>query len=181
MARDWALMLIAPAALTMVTPAGATDYLTTQAAQKVLFPEATGFEKVTVTLSKDQLKAIKKLAHVRQRNDEPPVWRAMGPEGTLGWLFVDEVVGKHEYITYAIALSPDGKVLGIEIMSYRETHGDEVRRDAWRAQFDGKTLHDELKLGDDISNISGATLSCRNITDGVRRILALQEVAKLHD
>ena len=179
MSRDWSLMLIAPAAITLATPAMATDYLTAQAAQRVLFPAASGFEPVPVTLGKDQVKEIRKLSGVRQRNDMPPVWRAEGPDGTLGYFLVDEVVGKHEYITYAAALTPDGHVIGIEIMSYRETHGDEVRQADWRAQFTGKSLEDTLKLGKDISNISGATLSCRNITDGVRRLLALQKVAGL--
>jgi hypothetical protein len=30
-----------------------------------------------------------------------------------------------------------------------------------------------LRLEEDIQNISGATLSCRHITEGVRRLLAL--------
>jgi hypothetical protein len=34
---------------------------------------------------------------------------------------VDEVVGKHEFITYAAGLNADGSVKQIEIMDYRET------------------------------------------------------------
>jgi hypothetical protein len=41
----------------------------------------------------------------------------------------------------------------------------------------GKTLQSKLDLGKDIQNISGASLSCRNITNGVKRLLALQQVA----
>ena len=37
-------------------------------------------------------------------------------------------------------------------------------------------LHD--KLGDDIRNISGATLSCQHVTEGVQRLSALLEVMK---
>ena len=47
----------------------------------------------------------------------------------------------------------------------------------WRALFKGKTLSDQFRLNRDIPNISGATLSCRNVTDGVKRLLALQKVA----
>jgi Na+-translocating ferredoxin:NAD+ oxidoreductase RnfG subunit len=61
-------------------------------------------------------------------------------------------------------------------MSYRETHGDEIRRKTWRDNFDGKSLADPLKLGKDIPNISGATLSCRNVTDGVKRVLSMLKV-----
>ena len=41
----------------------------------------------------------------------------------------------------------------------------------------GKNANSTLKLDDDIKNISGATLSCRHITDGVKRLLAFYEIA----
>ncbi|MCB1687912.1 MAG: FMN-binding protein [Halioglobus sp.] len=31
-------------------------------------------------------------------------------------------------------------------------------------------------MGEDIPNISGATLSCRNVVDGVRRLLVLHDL-----
>ena len=92
-----------------------------------------------------------------------------------GWFFVDQVLGKHELITYALALEPDGRVRGIEILEYREAHGGEVRNANGRAQFVGKTAGDRLELDRDIANISGATLSCRHVTDGVKRLLRLYE------
>jgi Na+-translocating ferredoxin:NAD+ oxidoreductase RnfG subunit len=95
----------------------------------------------------------------------------------LGWFIVDEVYGKHELITYAVGLSADGSVRQIEVMDYRETYGYEIRNPAWRRQFVGKRHGDALELDQDIRNISGATLSCRHVTAGVRRLLALHEVA----
>jgi Na+-translocating ferredoxin:NAD+ oxidoreductase RnfG subunit len=92
-----------------------------------------------------------------------------------GWFIVDNVIGKVERITYALALGPAGDVRSLEILDYRETHGYEVRNAAWRRQFTGKSAATSLELGDDIKNISGATLSCRHLTDGVRRLLALHE------
>ena len=90
---------------------------------------------------------------------------------------VDEVVGKHEFITYAVGFTPDGKVRGIEILAYRETYGYQIRNPDWRQKFVGKSLADPFKLDEDIPNISGATLSCYNVTNGVKRLLALQQVA----
>ena len=75
-----------------------------------------------------------------------------------------------------MAISPDGQVLGVEIMSYRETHGGQVRDAAWRKHFAGKTLADPFKLDEDVPNISGATLSCRNVMDGVKRLLAMHKL-----
>ena len=86
-------------------------------------------------------------------------------------LFVDQAVGKHEFITYAVGISENKKVQGIEIMEYRETYGSDVRKVEWRKQFVGKDASAPLKLGKDITNISGATLSSAHITAGVRRLL----------
>jgi Na+-transporting NADH:ubiquinone oxidoreductase subunit NqrC len=81
------------------------------------------------------------------------------------------VYGKHEFITYAVALDATGAVRGIEIMDYRESYGDEVRLPRWRAQFNGRRAGQPLDINRQIQNISGATLSCVHITEGVRRIL----------
>jgi Na+-transporting NADH:ubiquinone oxidoreductase subunit NqrC len=61
-------------------------------------------------------------------------------------------------------------------MDYRETYGYQIRNPAWRKQFVGKTYQSDLKLDKDIMNISGATLSCRHITDGVKRLLSFYEL-----
>jgi Na+-translocating ferredoxin:NAD+ oxidoreductase RnfG subunit len=168
------LSLLIPMALVM--PAHAVDYLNEAQAQKALFPEADQFIKKPIALTDAQVDKIKELSGVRQRNKNPDIWKVQSKAKHLGWFFVDEVVGKHEFITYATAVDPNGKVLGVEIMSYRETHGGEVRTEAWRKNFKGKTLSDPLKLDQDIPNITGATLSCRNVLDGVKRILVLQQV-----
>ena len=128
-------------------------------------------------LSDAERDRIKSLSGMRQRWKTQQAWRAERGGELLGWMIVDDVVGKHEYITYAAAISPEGSVLGIEILSYRETHGDEVRQASWRDNFVGKTLDDPFKLDVDVPNISGATLSCRNVVDGVKRLLALHRVA----
>jgi Na+-translocating ferredoxin:NAD+ oxidoreductase RnfG subunit len=39
----------------------------------------------------------------------------------------------------------------------------------------GKTAQDPLKLNRDIQNISGATLSSKHITDGVKRVMHLYQ------
>lgn len=175
MARHWALLALVPVAL-VETRAVAKDYLTVAAAQKLLFAAAENFVALPVKLDDAQVARIKALSGKVQRNRTPQVWRAQGGGKSLGLVFVDEVLGKHENITYAVAVTPDGRVSGVEILSYREAHGGEVRSPAWLAQFDGKTLANPFRLDVDIANISGATLSCRSITDGVRRLLGLATV-----
>ena len=99
-------------------------------------------------------------------------------EQLLGVVVFDGVVGKYELIDYAVGIGADGKVRNIEILSYRESHGYEVRLPAWRKQFVGKGADAKLRVGEDIANISGATLSTTHITDGVRRIVAVVSTLK---
>jgi|SRR4029453_17483057 Na+-translocating ferredoxin:NAD+ oxidoreductase RnfG subunit len=160
--------LVAPSAF-------AVQYLTVDQAQKAIFPGKT-FSPAPVKLTSAQRKAIEQASGVRVLRDDQQVSRVTGG----GWFIVDEVVGKHEFITYAVGLNADGSVKQIEIMDYRETYGGQIRDQKWRAQFVGKTSKSTLKLDSDIKNISGATLSCRHITDGVKRLLAFYEIALKH-
>ena len=160
----------------IVAPAYAIDYLSPAQAQKLIFPEAQNFQPQLIRLSEDQRDQIKALSGLRQRWEEQRVWRVEKDGKLQGWFIVDDVVGKHEFITYGVGLSPDGHVVGVEIMSYRESKGDQIRDAAWRKHLAGKTLADPFKLDQDVPNISGATLSSRNVMDGVKRLLALQKV-----
>jgi Na+-translocating ferredoxin:NAD+ oxidoreductase RnfG subunit len=96
-------------------------------------------------------------------------------------MVLDEVVGKFELISYAVGLQPDASIRQVEILAYRESHGFEIRNANWRKQFVGKSATGNanagLSVGEGIANISGATLSCTHVTDGVRRIAALAQVA----
>lgn len=172
--RDWSAYLLPVAVLA--TPAYATDYLTVAQAQTLLFPGAKSFGEQPLKFNDEQRERIKAGAGVRQRWEEQKVWRAERDGALQGWFIVDEVIGKHEFITYATAISPLGKVLGVEILSYRETHGGQIRESAWRKNLVGKTLADPFKLDEDVPNISGATLSCRNVMDGVKRLLVVHKL-----
>lgn len=150
----------------------ATTYFTTEQAQQAIFPG----EKLTsafVTLTDEQAKRVEKMTELNVRRKEIQAWKTSGGD----WFILDEVVGKHEFITYAIGLNANGSVKQIEIVDYRESYGYEVRNSEWRKQFVGKTATDPLKLDQDIRNISGATLSSRHVTEGVKRILATYAVA----
>ena len=159
------VLAVAPTAIT-VQGAHAVVYLDEQQAQKAIFGNAK-MTKNFVTLTDDQAKEIKEKSGMDVRHKEVQIWDVDGG----GKFIIDEVLGKHEYITYAIGLNKDGSAKQIEIMNYNESYGYEVRDESWRKQFVGKTTKSDLYLEHDIKNISGATLSCKHITDGVRRIL----------
>lgn len=155
----------------------ATQYLTLEQAQHVMFPDATAFKDASLRLTVEQMRAVEKLAGLPARSVNWRVFSAYQGDTALGYVVLDDVIGKVELISYAVALNPDASVKQIEILAYRESHGFEIRNPAWRRQFAGKNAQSGLEIGEGIQNISGATLSCTHVTDGVRRIAAIARVA----
>lgn len=143
----------------------AKSYLTSQQAKQLLWEDKT-MTQIAVELTQDQVKAIQSASDVRVRNPNMQVWKVEGG----GWFIIDQIIGKHENIDMAFAYHADGTVKGFEILTYRETYGFEVNNPKWRMQFHGKNHSQHLKLDHQIKNISGATLSCRHITDGINRL-----------
>lgn len=165
-------LLLPLATAAIASPVYAKVYLSVEEAQQLMFPGAT-FTKQALTLTDAQAGAIEKASRTNVLNRQVQLWKV----STGGWFIADEVVGKHEFIPIAVGLDASGGVKDIEILEYREAYGDQVRNPKWRAQFTGKRNGARLSLTEDIQNISGATLSSKHITDGVRRLLATYAVA----
>jgi Na+-translocating ferredoxin:NAD+ oxidoreductase RnfG subunit len=166
----WSLL---PAAV-LATPgaAFAVDYMTGDQAQAALFPEADHFQVRDFALDEAERSALQKKLGLQIRS-KWVVRVAMHGDKTVGAAVVDDVIGKFDRITFAAGVGMDGVLKQVEILSYRESHGEEVRQESWRKQFAGKSESAPLRVGDDVSNISGATLSCTHVADGVRRIAAV--------
>jgi hypothetical protein len=147
---DWIRISATALVAALTSPAQAVQYLSIAEAQKLAFPAAASFVEV----------------------DAGRAWKAEAGGKVLGLFVVDHVIGKHLFIDYAVALAPNGQVHRVDILQYRESYGGEIRSESWLGQFVGKTSGSPLKVGADIRNISGATLSSLHVTEGVRRILA---------
>src|SRR5262249_62013119 len=94
-----------------------------------------------------------------------------------GYVLGGEVLGRQAMIRYAVGIGHAGRIGTLDVLAYRESHGGEMRGTAWRNQFDGRTGLEHLRFGADIKNIAGATLSCEHVTQGVRWLAALWQVA----
>ena len=177
--RSWAGWgaLGALAAAAPVQVVVATEYLSVESAQKALFPQADHFNEVVLSLSPSQRERVVALAGPQPPHRSLRAWRAMQGEATLGYVFVDEVIGKEDFITYAVAIDAAGRLSAPEVLAYRESHGGEIRSAAWRQQFAGRQSLDQLRVQTDIKNIAGTTLSCQHVTEGVRWLAALWQVA----
>jgi len=161
------LLLIPLSPLALSAPAYAVTYMTVEQARTLMF-EGSVLTPDARTLSAAQVLAIENDSGVKVASPQVNAWR----DASGGWFILDQVIGKHEFINYAVALDASGAVRQLEILDYHESYGAEVHLPAWRRQFIGKRHGSPVQLNRDIKNISGATLSCGHVTDGVRRVLA---------
>ena len=167
-----ALLFIPVMAVVGPAIAGAKINLSLEETQQRLLPDQK-FIPNPVLLTQSQREKMQELSSVREAFRSERVWRTEKGD----WFIVDEVLGKHEMVKYALAINANGSIKGIEIMGYVESYGHEVAEPEWRAQFSGKTIDATLKLNKDIKNISGATLSCKHVTDGIKRLMVMHDLA----
>ena len=173
-----ACSLVALAALLPPAIVVAADYMTVDQAQKAVFPEADAVQEIVISRQTPaQLQALLSEAGPQPPHGTLRIWRATRNGMLLGHVFVDEVVGRQNLITYAVGIGVDGALRNLEILAYRESHGGEVRNSAWRAQFNDRRTLEQLHFMTDIKNISGATLSSEHVTQGVRWLMALWQAA----
>jgi hypothetical protein len=163
--KSVASFLTATVGLSLYQPKTyARQYLTVEQAQTILW----GSEELVplqIKLSLAQKKAIHIASGVKVRRSNLKVWRSESG----GWFILDYVIGKHEFIDYAIALEGSGSVKGLEVLAYRESYGGDVRHERWRNQFKGYDHTTKLRLNKEIMSITGATMSCRHLVEGVNR------------
>jgi hypothetical protein len=90
-----------------------------------------------------------------------------------GYALVQNTIGKHKPMTYMVGVDARGRVSNVELLVFREARGSEVRTKRFNVQYEGKTVLDPVRINKDIINISGATMSVRSISAGVKRVLVL--------
>lgn len=158
-----------------VSPAFADVYLTKDAALDAVFgPNCTRRAEVQV-ISEDIAKELSDKGLAGEESKEAYFFVCSLAGVPTAYALIDSEIGKHEPITYIVGISPEGKVTKVEVMVFREVRGWEVREKKFVQQFEGKASNDELTLGGQIANVSGATLSSAAMTKGVKRALLLWE------
>ena len=106
------------------------------------------------------------------RVDSARVLRVSRGDSLLGFAQVVNVLGKDQPTTFLVAIDVADRLKDVDILVYRESYGGEVAYEPWRKQFRGHVAGDSLRVGKEIRNISGATISVHAVTLAVRRMLA---------
>lgn len=104
-------------------------------------------------------------------------WDGQTEESLIGYVTTGKAQGYGGEIEVAVAVSPEGVILGLVIVEQKETAAffRRVLRSSLLDSLRGKAYSDPLALGNDVDGITGATYSCRAIVDSARK--ATQKIA----
>ncbi len=103
------------------------------------------------------------------------------PKGgaTIGYIAETYGKGYSSYINILVAVDKDFKVKGINILHHAETPGlgDEIEKAYFKDQYKGKAIEQltvvKIEGTDKILAISGATISSRAVTNGIKDAVAM--------
>ena len=148
-------------------------FMTEEDAVKIMFPKSERIRKAVIRLSQEKKDAIEQ--RIGWKFPEESFEVHIGETGDTidGYAMVHNTIGKHKHMTYMVGVDTSGACTDVELLVFREARGSEVRRKRFNAQYEGKTVSDPIRINKDIINISGATMSVRSISAGVKRVLVL--------
>jgi hypothetical protein len=148
-------------------------FLSEEEAVKLMFPRSERIKKDLLRVPTDKKIAIEERIGWKFPEDAFEVY--IGETGTQvdGYALVQNTIGKHKPMTYMVGVDAHGRVSNVELLVFREARGSEVRTKRFNAQYEGKTVLDPVRINKDIINISGATMSVRSMSAGVKRVLVL--------
>jgi len=155
-------------------------FLTEEQALKILFPKSQQVRTEELKLTPEQKTRIQDRIGWKFPEESFRAFKAETNGNVDGYAVLQETIGKHRPITYLVGMTPDGKVFDVEILVYRESKGREIRMKRFNAQYEGKTVEDPIRINKDIINITGATMSVRSVSAGVKRALVLVDEFYLH-
>ena len=143
-------------------------------ALKQIYKNAQDFHKKTIVLTSQQIRQIETGAAITfegSHADTVKVYVAYENGKPAGYAFEDTVIGKWGPIHYLLGLDPQGTVLDTIILDYQEIRGKPIAKKRFLRQYKGKTSRHAVQLQKDIDGVTGATISSRSLTDGIRKIL----------
>ena len=115
---------------------------------------------------------------VSGRPDDAKIIEIKGDSGILGYCVESKVVSRSGPFRIRVIFDKQLYVKQATVISYPWARGRDVCKRSFTDQFTGKGPKDTIRLGKDIDAMTGATISSRVMTDGVRDAIKLIKFAK---
>ena len=147
-------------------------------ALEMAFPDADNVEKLEIYLSEDDVQKIESLAKAKLNGRLFMVYKATKGEEAIGYAVIDTHELRSMTETVMFVVNPDGTLRQTEILAFFEPP-DYMPANNWIVLFNGKSAGDTLRVGRDIPNISGATITAVALSEAARKTLALVRIKLL--
>ena len=142
-------------------------------AVRTVLPKSQRVRKEVIRLTQEKKELIEQQIGWKFPEDTFELYIGETSDKIDGYAMVHNTIGKHKHMTYMVGVDNRGACTDVELLVFREARGSDVGRKRFNAQYEGKTVSDPIRINKDIINISGATMSVRSISAGVKRVLVL--------
>lgn len=161
-------LLVPAVTLVAAQYAVAGDFQTLEQAQQRLYP-GVKLTPADFKLTPEQFAQLKVEYKVPSFRPQVKAWRVDGG----GWLFLDQVYGLNDVVTYLVGIGDDGRLRGLEVLTCTDGYCDLYSPTSqWRARL-LEVTHGRWDPAEKVPVISGATQSCVHVTEGVKKMLAI--------
>lgn len=148
-------------------------FMSEEEAVKIMLPKSQQVRKEVLRLTAAQKDTIEQRIGWKFPEDAFDLYIGETNGKVDGYAMVHNTIGKHKHMTYMVGVDSKGECTDVELLVFREAKGSEVGRKRFNSQYEGKTVSDPIRINKDIINLSGATMSVRSISAGVKRVLVL--------
>jgi hypothetical protein len=149
------------------------EFMSEEDAVKLMLPKSKQIRKEVIRLTSESKELIQQRIGWKFPEEEFELYIGRTGDKIDGYAMVHNTIGKYKAMTYMVGVDPKGTCTDVELLVFRDAKGSEVGRKRFNSQYDGKTVSDPIRINKDIINISGATMSVRSMSAGVKRVLVL--------
>ncbi len=148
--------------------------LTVDEALLLAFDEAE-VQKKTSYLTEEQSERVERRAGSSLPSKIARPYEARDADGNLiGVAYFDTHRVRSMSETLMFVVDDERRIERVEVLAFREPERY-CPRPGFFAQFQGKRLDDDLRIGRSIRGVSGSSLTCHATLDNARRVLALHD------
>jgi FMN-binding domain len=149
------------------------EFMTEEEALKAVMPTSQQVRKELIRLTPEKKELIEQRIGWKFPEDSFELYIGQTGDKIDGYAMIHNTIGKYKPMTYMVGVDAKGTCTDVELLVFRDAKGSEVRTKRFNSQYDGKTVMDPIRINKDIINISGATMSVRSMSAGVKRVLVL--------
>ena len=149
------------------------EFMSEEEAVTLMLPKSKQIRKELIHLTPESKELIQQRIGWKFPEEAFELYVGRTGDKIDGYAMVHNTNGKYKAMTYMVGVDPKGTCTDVELLIFRDARGSEVGRKRFNYQYEGKTVIDPIRINKDIINISGATMSVRSMSAGVKRVLVL--------